>query len=202
MGQGGRPLRRDYEMIVSRNWPGSVAATAVSCLFGLVADSRAQGAASGSPSQTAAPEAQTYMDSALFRLMGSLFSEREGPSPWQRLGPVTLRPHISATFSYSDGLRSRPGQNSKTAMQEYAPGMLFQLGRRWTLDYTPSLTFYSNDEFEDTLDHFVTLSGGASYHPWNFGFSQSYSVSSAPLVETGQQTSRQSFGTSLSASRY
>jgi hypothetical protein len=124
------------------------------------------------------------------------------PSPDKPLyeaGPVQFRPHIFYRLLYGDGLQARPGQDYKTLINEISPGMLFVIGKNWTLDYTPTLRYYSNDNFRDTLDHSVFLRGNATYRDWLFGLSQGYVTSSEPLVETGSQTDQETYATALNA---
>ncbi len=122
-----------------------------------------------------------------------------GSSPFQ-WGPVTLSPHFSYRFLYGDGIQAAPGQQSRTTIQAFSPGVLFSLGTHWTLDYTPTQTYYSDPVFKDTLDHTVRLAGATTSEDWIFQFSQDYTSSSSPLIETGQQTREKSFGTALSGS--
>lgn len=127
-------------------------------------------------------------------------SPSQGPLPLQ-WGPVQFHPHLLYRFSYGDGIGSSPGRDSTTAIQELSPGLLFQLGSHWTLDYTPTLRFYSSRRFRDTVDHAVLFGGSTGYEDWSFGLSQGYSSSSQPLVETASQTDTETFSTSLNAVR-
>jgi hypothetical protein len=123
---------------------------------------------------------------------------REGPlAQW---GLVSVRPHLLYRLLYGDGIQSSPGQPVTTAIQQFAPGILFGLGTHWTLDYTPTWTLYSSHAFRNTLDHAVSLLGGTSYGDWTFGFSQGYVSSSPTLVETGQQTRQEIYSTGINAS--
>jgi hypothetical protein len=121
--------------------------------------------------------------------------------PLLRSGPLTLQSHLLYRVSYGDGLQATPGQQSKTVINELYPGLLFQWGSHWSLDYTPTLRFYSSRAFRDTFDNAVTLAGGTTYEDWSFGFSQSYASSSEPIIETGSQLDQQTFSTGLSATR-
>jgi hypothetical protein len=117
-----------------------------------------------------------------------------------RLGPVTLRPHVFYQFLYGSGIQSNPGQQHDTIVQTFAPGMLLVLSPRWTLDYTPTFTFYSDKSFQNNVGQSVTLTGGASYENWNFGLMQSFTYSSSPQVQTGTQTGQENYVTALTAS--
>ena len=114
-------------------------------------------------------------------------------------GPVHLRPHLLFRFSYSDGIQSQPGQPSTSTINEVSPGVLFEMGRHWTLDYTPTLRFFSNPSFRDTTDQSVSLNGATTYQDWSFGLSQRYVSSSTPLVETGSQTDQETYTTTVNA---
>jgi hypothetical protein len=114
-------------------------------------------------------------------------------------GPVTFRPHLTYQFLYGDGISSGPGNQHKTAVNQFSPGILLNIGEKWVLDYTPTLRYYSNKAFTDGVDHSVRFSGGTQYEDWTFGVSQGYSISSAPQVETLSQTETESFTTGLNA---
>jgi hypothetical protein len=77
---------------------------------------------------------------------------------------------------------------------------LFGLGAHWTLDYTPSFTFYSDKNFKNTVGQSVSLRGGTVYEDWILGLSQTYIYSKSPQIETGSQTENQTYATSLTAS--
>ncbi len=115
-----------------------------------------------------------------------------------RWGPVTLHPRTSYSFVYGTDIQSAPGQGHDTTIQTLSPGMLFNLGERWTLDYSTSLILYSSQAFENNLAHNVVLSGSVIYDDWVFSLSHAFSYSSEPLVETGTQTTQQTHSTSVS----
>ena len=119
------------------------------------------------------------------------------PLQW---GPISLRPHVNYQFSYGSGIQSSPGQQQTTVAQSFSPGVLFVLGAHWTLDYTPTFTFYSDKNFQNTVGHSVTLSGGTIYDDWSLGLLQGFTDSSSPQVQTGAQTDEQTYSTHLSAS--
>lgn len=116
-----------------------------------------------------------------------------------KVGPAQFRPHLMYRFLYGDGVPAAPGDDVTTAINELYPGILIMLGNHWFLDYTPTLRYYSSSRFRDTLDHNVILTGGTVFQDWTLGFSQSYSSSSQPLVETGTQTDQENFATGLNA---
>ncbi len=118
------------------------------------------------------------------------------PSRW---APIHLRPHLSYTFEYGNGIQSSPGEKQNTIFQELSPGALVDIGKDWHLDYTPSLDFYSSPGFQDTVNHRVFLNGATSYDAWTFNLSQSCDITSYPLIETASQTSQQLYATLLGA---
>lgn len=120
--------------------------------------------------------------------------------PLAQWGPFSVRPHLVYRLTYGDGIQSSLGQPTTTGIQEISPGILFGLGSAWTLDYTPTWTLYSNREFKDTLGNAAVLNGATAHGDWTFGFSQNYSRSSPPLVETGQQTKQETYSTGITAS--
>jgi hypothetical protein len=119
--------------------------------------------------------------------------------PLLELGPIQLRPHVAYRLIYGDGIQALPGQTSKTFINQLSPGLFLQIGNHWTLDYTPTLSFYSSSQFRDTFDNAVILAGNTHYEDWTFGLSQSYVSSSQPLVETGSQTDQEIYATLLNA---
>ena len=113
---------------------------------------------------------------------------------------LTLRPHPFYQVIQADGILAAPGQPVNTLIQQMAPGFLLDIGDHWSLDYTPTWTFYSNNRFKNTLDHAVKLTGGTTYESWVFRLSQSYTDSSSPEVETATQTSTKTYSTAIDAS--
>jgi len=115
-------------------------------------------------------------------------------------GPVSVHPHVDYQFSYGTGIQATPGSPQQTVVQTFSPGVLFTLGKNWFLDYTPTLTYYSSSQLENSVGQNVTLSGRTFYEDWALGVSQNYTETSAPLVETGAQTDYESYLTGLTAS--
>ena len=119
-----------------------------------------------------------------------------GPLRW---GMLDIRPHLLYQLSYGNGLQFSPGQQGNTFINQVSPGVSLHLRSHLSLDYTPTLRFYSDPRFKDGTDQSVNLVWGTSYQDWTLGFSQAYNSSSQPLVETGSQTDQQSYSTSLNA---
>lgn len=122
------------------------------------------------------------------------------PQPF-KLGPITFRPHPYYHFLYNTGIKSSTNSSQRSIIQELSPGMTVDLGRHWTLDYTPTIRFYSNRAFRNSVDHAVTLAGGTHYEDWVFNLAQTYNQSDSTLVETATQTKQQSYDTEFGGSR-
>jgi len=110
-----------------------------------------------------------------------------------------MHPHLSYQVTYGNGIQSQPGQAQKTIIQTVSPGVGFDLGKIWKLDYSPSFTFYSEKAFKDSVDHSLHLSGATKYEDWGLSLGQSVSLTSDPQVETARQTDQQNFNTTLNA---
>ena len=120
------------------------------------------------------------------------------PLQW---GPVTLHPHLDYQLSYGNGVQAAPGQPHNTLVNQVSPGILFNFGDHWTLDYTPTLFFYSSSSFQNVVNQSVTLGWGSAYgNDWFFHGSQNYVSTSNPEVQTAAQTDQETYATALNAS--
>lgn len=171
------------------------------CLVGTAESLRAQNVLMAPPGYSVTPPAVQAAQEAAGE------TPRDEFNPWfpsfgnaVQWGPVTAHPHATYQLLYGDGLQSAPGQSQKSFIQSLSPGVLLNVGTHWTLSYDPTLTFYSNSKFHDTLDHAASLNWGTYYEDWSFGFSQTVAITDDPQVETARQTSSQSYTTSLNAS--
>jgi hypothetical protein len=113
-------------------------------------------------------------------------------------GPVTLHPQVSNTLLYGNGLQSSVGNVQDSLIDELLLGLTADLGRHWTVSYTPTLNFYSNRQFHNNVDQSASLIGATRYEDWSFSLSQTVGITSDPLTETGAQTDQQSYSTALS----
>jgi hypothetical protein len=100
---------------------------------------------------------------------------------------------------YGNGIQAGPGSNVTTIIQTVSPGMSIDIGKHWTLDYTPTLTFYSATNFQNSLNQSASLSGATAIDDWALGLSQTWSHSDTPLTETAAQTENDTFNTDLNA---
>jgi Putative beta-barrel porin 2 len=146
----------------------------------------------------AAQEMQTNNEMDVF-VPETIPGSQEQTQPF-RYKLFTLRPHPFYSFIYATGILSASNQPEDTLIQELSPGFLLEIGTHWTLDYTPIWMFYSNDHFQNNLAHAVTLTGETTFENWAFNLSQNFTLSSAPEVETGTQTSQKTYTTALNAS--
>jgi hypothetical protein len=132
---------------------------------------------------------KTWLDNAL-----------PSPADLFNWGPVVLHPHVDYSVTYGSGLESQPGDQNTSVIQRFTPGVLFNIGTHWTLDYAPTFVFYSNSQLRDAVNQSVTLNWGTSFDDWRLNLSQSYQSSSDPLVQTGTQTATENYNTILDAS--
>jgi hypothetical protein len=122
------------------------------------------------------------------------------PQPF-KFGPVVIRPHPYYQFLYASGLQSSTNSSQRSIIQSFSPGVAVDLGRHWLLDYTPTLQFYSNHAFHNSVDHSALLSGATSYEDWNFNLSQSYVKSDSTLADTAEQTETETYDTEVGVKR-
>jgi hypothetical protein len=115
-----------------------------------------------------------------------------------RWGPFQLYPHASYSMTYATGLNRAPGQSAESLRHTIAPGLTWR-APHVTVDYTPSLTYYTKGDFGDSVNHSVSLQAGYGYGDWRFSLSHRYSTGSAILAETARQTEFETHSTSLGA---
>lgn len=123
-----------------------------------------------------------------------------GPALYQS-GPINVHAQVSYGFTYGTEIESAPGQRVNTLLNAVTPDILVNWGPHWTLQYTPAFDFYSADGLTDSTSQLLSLRGFGAYNDWVFGLLQTYSSQDTVLVETGQQTSLQSYETVLTAAR-
>lgn len=116
-----------------------------------------------------------------------------------RYGPLLVRPHLQYRLLHGDGIQFQPGRQLTTTVENLSPGLLLELGSRWRADYTLVRTTYSNSEFADTVDHSALLAGVVGKDAWSLGLNQTYSSTSGPLIETGQPTDQELYGTTVTS---
>jgi len=171
-------------------------------LLALSFAARAQQVIIPAPSYPVTPpavqESEANNEMTVFSSEGNAPGTQE-TQPFQ-YGIFTLRPHPYYRFLYGNGILSNTNQAENTVINQISPGFLIDIGRHWTLDYTPTWTLYSNNRFHDTLDHIITLTGGTSYEDWTLGLSQVVALTSDPVVETAAQTTQETYTTTFNAS--
>jgi hypothetical protein len=119
------------------------------------------------------------------------------PFKW---GPLTLRPHPYYQFLYADGLQYNTNQVAHSIIQTISPGALLEIGRHWTMDYSPLWTIYSDNKFSDNFGQAVKLVGGTTYNDWVLGLIQSYTEIDALSTVTASQTRTETYNTALNGS--
>ncbi len=164
----------------------------------LAAAARAQTVVAPAPEVSNVPPAVDQAQSSGARSIAPLQAAEPQPGGFP-MGMFSLRPHLLYRFVYGDGIPSAPGQERTTALHQISPGLLIDVGDRWTIDYTPTWNFYSNRSFQDTVDHAFRVAGGAGVANWTFGLGESFIHSTQPLIEPGRPTRQESSSTNLSA---
>lgn len=131
-----------------------------------------------------------------------VFASPQPPTESQplRWKDLTLRPHPYYQFLYADGLQFSTNQAAHSIIQTISPGALLEIGRHWTLDYSPLWTIYSNNQFSDTFGQTARLMGGTTYNDWFLGLIQSYTDTSVPSTVTASQTRTETVSTALNGS--
>ncbi len=117
-----------------------------------------------------------------------------------RFGPVSLHPHLRYRYLNSSGLPAG-GLRVASTIQTVSVGVLADIGKNWSLDYTPTWTYYSARELRDRLNQTADLNGAGVLGDWGLHFTENYSKSTLILTETGRQTGRETRLTSLGAGR-
>ena len=125
------------------------------------------------------------------------------PSVRPAAGPPVagLRPRIYYRYQYAEGIPNGPGERHSSHVHEFTPGILWHIGERLQLDYAPSFIYYSNDAIEDSIDHSLALTWNTHYEAWRFDAAHRYRRSNSVLIETGSQSKRENFLTTVGALR-
>ena len=116
------------------------------------------------------------------------------PFQW---GNVSVRPHAFYRLTRADGILAAPGSPTETTTHTLSPGLLFEIGRRWTVDYTPTWTLYSHSDLDDTVEHAFTAVRNALFTDGSIHFSQGYHLEDRTRIETGFLTKQDTSETSL-----
>jgi len=117
------------------------------------------------------------------------------PFTWEGL---TLRPHPFYQFISADGIQANTNQVVNTTIQNISLGALLEIGRHWTLDYTPGWTIYSNSQLANNFGQTVQLTGGTVYKDWFWDF-PGLLRHLRSIAETATQVREQSYLTQASA---
>lgn len=116
-----------------------------------------------------------------------------------RSGPFVLSPRLSYRHLSADGLPVAGGRRVASEIRTVAPGLALDLGENWSLDYSPRWVSYTARALSDSVEHAARLRGGLSWQDWSFDFAQSYDKTNQALIETAQQTDRETWSTELGA---
>jgi hypothetical protein len=115
------------------------------------------------------------------------------------VGPIDVSFDATYSLTFGTGLISSRNGDETSFRNALTPAMNLYAGDRWSIRYAPSLTFFTADGYQNTVDHAVVLAGSATAPGWLFGLNHGTSISSTPLIETGRQTDQTVHSTGLSA---
>lgn len=146
------------------------------------------------PDTTPSWAEQESQDNEMSVFIPASETERTKDQPFV-FGPLTIRPHIDYDVTYGTGIRSSTNSSQSSFIQTITPGVALDIGKHWTLDYTPSLVFYSNHAFSSTLNHLASLTGATDYDDWVLGLTQTFTLDSSPQSQTAAQTETTDFAT-------
>ncbi|MGN6386416.1 MAG: hypothetical protein ACTHMT_09270 [Verrucomicrobiota bacterium] len=104
----------------------------------------------------------------------------------KKFGPFYATFRGNYTLTYATGLLRGPNGSETTLEHRLSPGITLQ-SRHLTLDYSPSLSYYSKGSYQDTVNHNASIHGNFGYDKWQFNLGYSLSIGSSPLVETATQ---------------
>jgi hypothetical protein len=171
-------------------------------LFGLVVLSRsAAEAQQSSVIQPLAPPVESTTQITMtnnFQVFGA-HPPATAPGEYEpfRWNQIVFRPHVDYTYTVAYGVLAAPSNHVDTTIQDISPGILINIGPHWALDYTATIGIYSNTNFQQAFNNSITLSGTTVFTDWLFNFVQTADLDTSALIETGGQTSTQTYGTSL-----
>lgn len=118
------------------------------------------------------------------------------PYAW---GPISVRPGLGFRYIYGDGLLGQSGEQQDSSLQEISPNFDFEIGERFTANYSPTWRIYADEAFKDVVDHSAGFTGEGQLGTWTFGFDQDYGFRTQSLIEAGRQAEEESWSTSLNA---
>lgn len=123
------------------------------------------------------------------------------PAPYEpfQWDQFVIRPHADYQYMYATGILAAPGNPQNTTIQLISPGVLFNIGPHWALDYTATIGLYSNNNFGTEFNNSINLTGQTIFTDWVLGFVQSANLSKSPLIETGGQIYQQNYLTAVTA---
>ena len=113
---------------------------------------------------------------------------------------IIIHPSLNYSYTYAEGLPAPDGRRIASEIHTVSAGLSADLGEHWSLNYNPTWMNYTARAMTDSFDQSASLSGAITIRDLGLSFSESYSRATPTLVETGQQTRQESWGTSLSGS--
>ncbi|HEY4300860.1 MAG TPA: outer membrane beta-barrel protein [Candidatus Didemnitutus sp.] len=151
------------------------------------------------PQESAVPAALKQVQDAENPIVSQATPANLPDSPLVMSGPFTVRAHLAYRLEYADGLPDPSGQDRSTSIQNLSTDIFVDLGRHWVFDYLPTLVYYGNSAFTNSVDQSLRLNGWASYEDWTLQMSNSYSSTTSPNVQIGEQARQITWTNSIGA---
>lgn len=132
-------------------------------------------------------------------------AQEESLAKYLGLGPVSVRPHLNLSAYYDDNLALRDSAEMEDFVWRIAPGALFGMGEfrdkgnYLTLDYTPTVNFYTKYDDFNSLDHKVDFNAGWKTSKLTLGLGQSYEIANGKHVEVGAFVEQETYTTTLTS---
>lgn len=168
-------------------------------LFGLVVLGRTAEAQQSSVIQPLAPPVESETQITMTNNFQVFGGRPAATAPGQyepfRWNQIVFRPHGDYSYTIAKGILAAPSNRVDTTIQNISPGILINIGPHWALDYTATIGIYSNTNFGREFNNSITLSGQTVFTDWVFGLVQTADLNESPLIETGGQTSTQTYNT-------
>lgn len=133
-------------------------------------------------------------------------SRSESHFAWRQWGPFSLYPRVSGQAVYDDNVTISSTKKTDDLTWNLSPALLVEMGDReggtgriLTLDYTPRIQIFTENDQFNTVDHLVNLAGRWPFSRLTLGFIQSYDDSSGAAVDVGTRVKRYSYQTGLTS---
>jgi hypothetical protein len=134
-------------------------------------------------------------------LLSDISSALPQPGARMHAGPVGIRPHLSYGIVHGTGTLRVPGTPDELTVHTLSPGVLLEIGKSGTINYTLSRVMYSSKTLPDATNHNLGVQANITRNHWNVGVNGAYGTNRIVLVETGGQTEEDTYSTGARIAR-